>query len=124
MKQGFQGVGHGWTKAHRREARAYLRSQEGSQERGPLREPKRFTTEAAPRPRHERVTKGKVLERLWEANYAVERAEKRRERRVGEAREFGLTWAEIGRGLGVTGQAAGKRYGGANKRRRTGVVGQ
>jgi hypothetical protein len=59
----------------------------------------------------QRPTKGKLLERLGEARLASDRAEHRLELRVVEAREFGLTWAEIGSALHRTGQAVGKRYG-------------
>jgi hypothetical protein len=66
---------------------------------------------AVRRQRRQPVTKGVLQARLSEAQTAVERADRRVAQRVKEARDFGLSWAEIGDALGRTGQAVGKRYG-------------
>jgi hypothetical protein len=71
-----------------------------------------FPDASASRPRPQRVTKGKVLERLSGARLAAERADRRLAHQVKQAREFGMSWAEIGAALHRTGQAVGKRYGG------------
>jgi len=58
-----------------------------------------------------RVTPGKALETLWGARRARERVESRIVAAVNTARGVGVSWARIGRALGVSGQAAWKRYG-------------
>jgi len=54
-----------------------------------------------------------VLERLHDAKWASNKAERQLSAKVHQAREFGMSWAEIGRAIGMTGQGAGKKYGGA-----------
>ena len=52
-----------------------------------------------------------VIDRLGILQDLVERASAARTDTVGEAWEYGHTWEEIGASLGVTRQAAQKRYG-------------
>jgi len=61
----------------------------------------------APQP----LTRGKVREQLDQALRARERAEGRIRLGVMRGRDLGMSWAEIGRAIGMTGQGAGKRYG-------------
>jgi len=69
--------------------------------------PRRAKGTGTPQP----LTRGKVLERLGGAQRAARRAEGRLVREVLVAREYGLTWKEIGLVVGMTGQGASKRYG-------------
>jgi hypothetical protein len=55
--------------------------------------------------------RGEALEALANQRRHRESIEVGVRRSVGKAREAGATWAEIGRALGVTQQAASKRYG-------------
>jgi hypothetical protein len=82
------------------------------QEGGVVRGAKPSTDAPASRLVPQRVTKGKVLARLGQARLAGERADRRLAHQVKQAREFGMSWAEIGAALHRTGQAVGKRYGG------------
>lgn len=84
--------------------------------RGPaLRSPHSLRRPKARKPRGtgtpQAVTPGKIRERLVQAQLAAERAERRIERAVIDGRQLGMSWAEIGSAIGMTGQGAGKKFG-------------
>jgi hypothetical protein len=63
----------------------------------------------------ERTAKRLAIKRMRQTYRDIERQHERARERaytaVHEVREYGLTWAEIGKALGMTKQAAAQRFG-------------
>jgi hypothetical protein len=64
-----------------------------------------------PRPRRPLTAAQRVvLDRAWEAQLEMDRARQRRDELAREAAELGASWREIAAAVGMSPQAAHKRY--------------